>query len=89
MDSQVWELRVVGYPSEAMTVGDVDGDRVLDIVITTSAGYVIAVRGDTGAILSGFPIRLPAGVRAPATLLAMECVDHKREMRARGIRTCY
>jgi len=72
-------------------VGDVDGDRVLDIVITTSAGYVIAVRGDTGAILSGFPIRLPAGVRAPATLLAMECVgyERERELRARGIRTCH
>ena len=70
--TEIWETRVVGYPTESLAVGDVNGDGVLDVVVTTSAGFVAALRGDTGKRLDGFPVRLPASIRAPPTLLAME-----------------
>jgi hypothetical protein len=65
---------VAGYPTEALAVGDVDGDGGLDVVIATAAGHVIALQGRTGRPLDGFPVRLPDAIRAPPVLLAMGCV---------------
>ncbi len=69
---EVWETRVAGFSTQAVSFGDVDGDGVLDIVFGTMSGALYALRGDTGAVLPRFPIKLGGRVVAAVTLASLE-----------------
>lgn len=58
------------------TIGDVDGDGVLDVVLPTTAGSVWALRGDTGAPLPHFPVRAGARTMAPVLLVNLQNQTH-------------
>ena len=70
----VWDARLSGAIYHAATIGDVDGDGRLDVVVSVAAleGYQIyALEGETGKLLPQFPISLPASaeVSGPITLV--------------------
>ena len=55
---EVWENRLSGFPTVGATVGDVNNDGVLDVVVGTNAGHLWAMDGKTGAYLENFPIKV-------------------------------
>ena len=64
-----WETHVAGGVIETPTLGDVNGDGILDIVFGTTAGGIYALHGKTGAVLEHFPILAGGPVLAPVLLL--------------------
>ena len=40
---EIWESRISGYPNQPVTVGDIDGNGVLDLVVGTTEGHVWAL----------------------------------------------
>ena len=58
----LWDRLLSGSLPFTPTVGDVDGDGELDVVVvsvTDSGSHVWAVNGATGIPLEGYPISLP------------------------------
>ncbi|CAE7492818.1 DEX1, partial [Symbiodinium microadriaticum] len=75
----LWDARLSGRIYQAPTVGDIDGDGTLDVVVAVAAidGYhIYAVRGDTGQILSGYPFALPAGGEVSAPIVLVDLHDY-------------
>lgn len=74
----VWDAQLSGTLPFPATVGDVDGDGQLDVVVVAATpgkgSHVYALRGDTGAVLDGYPIALPgqAAVSAPVLLVDLQ-----------------
>lgn len=72
----LWDVQLSGKLPFTPTIGDVDGDGTMDIVVvavpeTPSHGcHVWAVHGDSGKPLDGYPISLPmnAMISAPGYL---------------------
>ena len=67
----LWDIQCSGTFPHTPTIGDVDGDGVLDVVAVAAAAdgssHLWVVRGDTGKPLPGYPKTLPTGtLRAPA-----------------------
>jgi hypothetical protein len=50
-----WPVALNAHGATSPALGDLNGDGVLDIVMTDETGWVYALRG-TGAALSGFPM---------------------------------
>lgn len=70
--------------SHTVTVGDVDADGVLDVVVTaanelsadhTMMSVVWAFNGETGEALNGFPLSLPATMSSSAVTSSAILVD--------------
>ena len=40
---ELWEQRISGYPNQPPSVGDINGDGVLDLVVGTTEGHIWAV----------------------------------------------
>ena len=61
----LWDVQCSGTFPHTPTIGDVDGDGVLDVVAVAAASdgssHLWVVRGDTGKPLPGYPKALPAG----------------------------
>ena len=63
---ELWERHCVGSISRAASIGDVDGDGNLDVIVTTAEGYIYALRGDDGGDLDYFPHRAHGAINARA-----------------------
>jgi hypothetical protein len=64
--------QLLGTLPHTATIGDVDGDGQLDVVVVAvsdTGSHIWAVRGDTGETLAGFPIALPAHSVATSSVL--------------------
>lgn len=55
--------------AQGATFGDVNGDGVCEVVVGTTAGYVYAFNGATGADAPGFPFRTHGRIMAPILLV--------------------
>ena len=69
----LWDAKLSGSLPYTPTVGDVNGDGSLDIVVVAlqeSVSHLWAVDGATGAVLEGYPIKLPGkGMFSASALL--------------------
>lgn len=68
----VWETRISGFAGTAPTVGDVNGDGVLELVVGTSTGHVWAVSGKDGSVVPNYPIATKGPIYSPITLTKLE-----------------
>ena len=70
----IWDVQLTGSIPFTPTLGDVDGDGLIDIVVVAvtelDGCHIWALRGDTGKALDGYPISLPlnAMISAPVVL---------------------
>ena len=72
----LWDRQCSGSFPHTPTVGDVDGDGVLDIVAVAAtadgSSHLWVVRGDTGQSLPGYPKALPRGVKMSASAILVD-----------------
>eukprot|EP00741_Cyanophora_paradoxa_P017524 tig00020996_g16928.t1 len=68
---ELWDRRLIGLAAQPPSVGDVDGDGVLDVVVGTDSGVLWAMSGDDGRDLPHFPLRTEDRILAPAALLRL------------------
>lgn len=71
----LWDAHLSGGIYQPATIGDIDGDGVLDVVVSVSGydGYhIYALRGDTGQILPGYPIALPDGGEVSGAIILVD-----------------
>lgn len=65
----VWEKVTSGRLSSGLTAADLDGDGILDIVATSTSGHIWAIKGDTGDVLPGFPVKTDGPILSSASIL--------------------
>ena len=69
----IWDQHLSGTLPHTATIGDVDGDGQLDVVIISVddqlESHIYAFRGDTGEVLAGYPVALPKGAVVTAPVL--------------------
>lgn len=71
----LWDAKLSGSLPYTPTVGDVNGDGSLDIVVVAlqeSVSHLWALDGATGAVLKGYPIKLPGKGMFSASALLMD-----------------
>ncbi|XP_006822879.1 uncharacterized protein LOC102805817, partial [Saccoglossus kowalevskii] len=51
----LWDASLPGVSTAGSRVADINDDQILDVVIATNIGYVVAFRGDTGEVLPNWP----------------------------------
>lgn len=75
----LWDTRLSGAIYHAATIGDVNGDGQLDVIVSVAAleGYLIyAVHGDTGKVLPQFPIALPSSAEISGPILLVDVYSY-------------
>ncbi|MCO5576910.1 hypothetical protein L7F22_030731 [Adiantum nelumboides] len=60
------------------TVGDVDGDGTIDVVVPTVSGNIYVLNGKTGAVVKPYPFRTHGRVMAPVLLVDLGRLDAER-----------
>ena len=63
-----WERHLNSLIAQAPTVGDVDGDGRMEVVIGTSSGHLHVLRGADGEPKNGFPFRAHGKIMSPALI---------------------
>lgn len=53
-----WPFEIPGTPAITPSLGDVNNDGVMDVVLATSSGIYYAVNSETGEPIDGFPVTL-------------------------------
>jgi len=75
----LWDAHLSGTLPFPATVGDVDGDGQVDVVVvaaTASKGsHIYALRGDTGEVLPGYPIALPSRATVSSPVLLADLLN--------------
>ncbi|EGC33355.1 hypothetical protein DICPUDRAFT_56468 [Dictyostelium purpureum] len=67
---QIWDNKVSSGKSEfPASIGDIDGDGILDVVLSTFNAGIFAWNGMTGKSLEGFPIKFESSIISPLLLL--------------------
>lgn len=66
---ELWSTQISGFSSQAATVGDINGDGVLDVVLSTVSGHIWALNGQTGQALPHFPFKTAGKILAPILLV--------------------
>ncbi|KAL6046797.1 Protein DEFECTIVE IN EXINE FORMATION 1 [Balamuthia mandrillaris] len=69
--TELWENRFFGIANQPPSLADVDGNGVLDVVLTSDAGQIWAFAGDTGSLLPNFPILVEGRTYAKPLLLPL------------------
>ena len=76
IDGEVlWDAKLSGTLPYTPTVGDVDGDGQLDVVVVAmqeTTSHLWVVDGATGVALLGYPIKLPGGGQFSASALLVD-----------------
>ncbi len=71
--NELWSVQVytgsVPPLDNGPTVGDIDGNGSIDVVIGTAEGFLYAFDGENGKPLAGFPLQFPASIRAEVALV--------------------
>ena len=68
MGKLLWHRDVGGMSTATPAVGDIDGDRMLDIVFGTTTGYLWALKGSSGKVFKHFPFRTGKKIVSPVVL---------------------
>lgn len=80
----LWDIQLSGSLPHTPTVGDVDGDGTLDIVVMAvheKGCHLWAVNGATGKPLPGYPIAMPLGAMASSPVLLVDLHDYSDELK--------
>lgn len=75
----LWDTKLSGSLPHSPTVGDVNGDGHLDIVVVATSetgSHLWAVNGATGVVLDGYPIALPKGGSASSPVILVDLHDY-------------
>jgi hypothetical protein len=71
--NEIWSVRLytgsIPPLDHAPTVGDIDGNGVVDVVVGTAGGVLYAFEGETGKPVPGFPMQFPDAIRAEVALV--------------------
>lgn len=68
---ELWERHMSGFSTQGPTLGDINGDGIVDVVLATSSGHIWAMNGKNGDSLPNFPVKLGGEIMAPPLILAM------------------
>jgi len=69
---ELWERQITGSSSQGPTLGDVNGDGTVDVIVCTTSGHIHAMDGKTGEPLRNFPVRAGGMIMSPPLLLNLK-----------------
>ena len=67
--AEMWEKQISGASSQGPTLGDVNGDGTVDVIICTTNGHIYALDGKTGDALKNFPVKAGGMIMSPPLIL--------------------
>ncbi|KAN0012149.1 hypothetical protein ACTFIU_000373 [Dictyostelium citrinum] len=66
---EIWSQQVTGKTEFPPSIGDLDGDGVLDVIMSTFTTGIFAWNGKTGKSLQGYPLKFEPSIISPLLLL--------------------